>query len=137
MSMFVWSSKWSIDNGEIDRQHMKLVSLIAELQNIHDTISGEELNETVRFLSDYVRIHFSCEENFMISVKYPYLEEHRILHKEFSEYIQSLCDNENIRGIIDIREVLSFLKSWLKDHICREDIKIFQFLKNQENPHET
>ena len=78
-------------------------------------------------------IHFQEEEEYMLSIKYTELEEHKLLHKDI---IDSLAQ------IVQTPAKLSILKSKMRvvakrvlvDHIMHEDtkIKIFELEEDDD-----
>ena len=83
-------------------------------------------------ISDYMRVHFQDEEEYMLSIGFPELEEHKQLHKDIIENLAQIIHTPAKLGIIKSKmRVVS--KRVLIDHIIYEDskIKLFQVMKEE------
>ncbi|EAJ6151108.1 TPA: hemerythrin family protein [Campylobacter lari subsp. concheus] len=128
----VWNDKYSIENVDIDLQHQTLFSLAdktAKLLNRH--IYKTEVKELLSGFFDYMRIHFKDEEDYMYTINYPYLSEHKAMHKKIIKDMSALlseCTSTN-----DLKEKLYKIVSvWLLEHIVEHDMRINKFKKSLE-----
>ncbi len=70
-----WNEKYSIHDTMIDIQHQKLFELAGKVESaVYKFVKREELKE---ILTE----HFNNEEQYMQEIHYPYLNEHKIMHK--------------------------------------------------------
>ncbi|ECK1948547.1 bacteriohemerythrin, partial [Campylobacter lari] len=113
----IWNDKYSIENEDIDLQHQTLFALAektAKLLNRH--IYKTEIKELLSDFFEYMRTHFKDEEEFMLSINYPYLSEHKAMHKKIIKDMSALlseCASTN-----DLKEKLYKIVSiWLLEHI--------------------
>ncbi len=71
----------------IDIQHQKLCELASKVESaVYKFVKREELKEILTELFNYMKEHFSNEEDYMQEIHYPYLNEHnlnehKIMHK--------------------------------------------------------
>ncbi len=84
-------------------------------------------------MTGYVKIHFTFEEDFMGSIKYPDLSPHHKMHTDFREYVQKIHEKDLLHDKINSGEIISYLKDWLKNHILSEDKKIAEFILLRSN----
>ncbi|EOV5462584.1 bacteriohemerythrin [Campylobacter jejuni] len=78
----VWDEKYSINDEKIDAQHQKLFELAAKIENaVYKFVQRDELKEILTELFNYMKEHFNNEEQYMQEIHYPYLNEHKIMHK--------------------------------------------------------
>ena len=75
-------------------------------------------------LVDYVRYHFAEEEKLMAEHNYSQTDRHAELHQVFVRKVAGFLKKLKTDGSISAQDLLSFLKSWLIDHILREDTKL-------------
>ena len=123
----VWSEKYSVENSSIDLQHKTLFELAdktAKLLNRH--IYKDEVKELLAEFFDYMKTHFKDEEEYMSSINYPYLTEHRAMHKKIindMSFLLNHCSTTN-----DLKEKLYEVVSvWLLEHIVEHDMRIKKF----------
>lgn len=114
----------------MDKQHMR----IAELINIiASQLQEGNLQNAIDLYKDtllpFVQFHLKDEEEYMASVGFPELEEHKKHHewvlKLFSDVGESLKDPKSLR------QALSLLTGWLYGHVGKVDKKYGEFAKTQ------
>ena len=122
-----WSDDISVHNDSIDEQHKKLFEIAEMAYDLaNKQTSKEEVIEILRELLQYTQEHFKDEEQYMASIYYPYLEQHRIKHREIIRDMTILITN--IRNINDLKIKLGIIvKKWLLKHILKEDMQIEKF----------
>lgn len=106
--------------AEMDRQHWDVLQVlvnVAECQDIESAVSQLDL-----FMSGW-KCHLAAEEAYMASLKFPFQDEHKKMHKQlFSEY-DSMKSAMRSDRFGDIR-LRNYAKSALKkvlDHIDHYD----------------
>lgn len=131
MPRITWSDEFSVSNQEIDEQHKKWLEIINEL---HDTLmqgKPEDLSQitgkTFKAMEDYVKIHFSSEEEIMRKIKYPGLPEHKVIHEKFMARIVRYRKDFESGNMVLNSDIMKILTNWLQDHILNEDKKIGLF----------
>jgi hemerythrin len=121
---FKWLPEYSVNIKTIDDQHQELVNI---LNRLFVAVSKREGSNAIAGILDaltsYTRTHFALEERLMREAKYkdliPHMEEHRKLIAQLDE----LCNKHMMEEKPIYFEMLSFLKSWLRDHIQGVDTK--------------
>ncbi|MDX9845458.1 MAG: bacteriohemerythrin [Tenuifilaceae bacterium] len=130
MSFFAWQDKFAFEIESIDNDHKKLVGLIDDLYvSMSQGKAKAIIEDVVKSLLDYTRVHFRREEFYMKSTNYPDYEVHKRAHDAFVEqvllYQQKLQEGKDNFSI----DVLSFLREWLSEHILNIDKKTVPHLK--------
>jgi hemerythrin len=134
MSWIEWDEALSVNNDAIDAQHKKWIeihnrlheALISGNFNKVDTVCGETLQAMV----GYTRYHFQFEEDYMKTIGFPGIVEHRRLHKDFDSKIYTL-QREFMEGQVILNSgVLKLIKAWLLEHITHEDKKFSLYLQD-------
>jgi hemerythrin len=129
--LIVWEPSYNLGIPIVDEQHRGIVSTINSLcfaiQNRH---GNEMLRPVIGMVSEYTRIHFEIEEDFLKKCGYPDLEKHHILHKELTQALSETGKDSLWNK--DPQEFLEFLKQWWINHICKEDRVFTQYLNNRQ-----
>jgi len=137
--LIVWNDKLVIGIDKIDEQHQILVNLFNEA-NIKLTTNNNAkfLEEITRNLLSYALYHFETEEVLMR--QYDYIEEsveeadaHIREHRSFSAKVVAVRNEIKTGVLISREDLLSFLNSWLINHILNTDKALAAFLLESEN----
>jgi len=126
--MFDWTDAYSLGVASIDEQHMKLVAMGKELQNLVETRGSEdiydELISMLDSLKDYTRYHFDYEEEIMERIGYEGLEEHKDQHNGFIEKLESVSfDDIDEDQETFSKDLLRMVSVWIFKHIVGTDAK--------------
>ena len=90
---FAWSRRLSVGVPSIDRQHQELISHVNRLLDAMRQRKGDqETGRLLKFLEDYVVVHFSAEEDLMMEHDYGGYAAHQAEHAEFVRDICRLKD---------------------------------------------
>ena len=118
----LWNDRLSIGNSNLDKDHHKIIDIF---NSLYDYITnGGQRDEFARILSeltDYSKLHFGREEEYMTQFSYPKLERHKKLHKDYIYKIAMY--NFNLLGYNPPNpiEIIHFLKNWWEQHIMCSD----------------
>lgn len=117
-----------IDNGQIDEDHKTLLAIanrVLELNRPNRDV--EEIKQAIRELYDYVKYHFTREEEFMQNSAYPEYEDH---HKKHAAIVADM--NQYLTSAHHMADILSnfryLVNKWVVNHIMEEDKKIHVFM---------
>ncbi len=131
MANINWDDSLSTDIPNIDQQHKKLVELINKVSNAMKNSKGNEvLLEVVTELISYTKNHFRYEEQFMESIKYPKLQEHKQVHKMVTEQVSELYEKIKEGKFVSSVQVSNLLKEWISNHILKVDMHYAKYLKH-------
>jgi hemerythrin-like metal-binding protein len=121
---FKWSPDYSVNIKAIDDQHQDLVNILNRLFVAVSKREGEKaIAGILDALMSYTQTHFALEERLMRLAKYKDIEPHMEEHKKLLEQLDRLCKKHLIEEKAIYFEMLSFLKTWLKEHIQGVDTK--------------
>lgn len=122
MTLLTWDKRLSVGAPSMEAQHRLLVEALNELHSA--VMRGEPSGVTGLFLRTfiaYTRNHHAAEEALMARLDYPELQQHRALHRELMENLETqLAHLERGEGTVTV-EFLHFLRDWLTNHIQKVD----------------
>lgn len=118
-----WNAIYSIGNEGIDDQHAQIFALANNVLRFpNDT---DRVHKAIKKVVDYTQEHFKSEEEYMEFAGYPYLVQHKQLHKNlikdlhtFLKQLPGLSNEEAIEGL------QKFLLDRIVTHIIIEDKKV-------------
>lgn len=127
--MLTFSDKYCTGVDIIDREHMRLFEILADLNELNRkeflADKYDAIVDVVEELKDYTVKHFQDEERYMESIQYEGLAVQRNVHQSFIEKIDNINledVDENQQAYIDV--LIDFLANWLINHIMKMDQKI-------------
>lgn len=132
-----WSEKLATGISTIDSQHKELFRRINSLVTaIKEKRCKSEIDDTIRFLDDYARIHFSEEEKHMRDTHYAGLGQQQEDHHRYLAALAELkqqASQPRIRGSsYDLSATTNqVVVDWIVGHIMRLDMKFGEYLKQQ------
>jgi len=130
--LFVWDDCYETGITEIDQDHKGLVNLINDLyEAMQDGSGGALLLPIFSALKHYTETHFAKEESHMVECDVPDQDSHFQEHKLMVEKLADL-ERRHRKGEAAISlQTLTFLRDWLKNHICAVDRAMAAQLKNK------
>ena len=115
----------------IDNQHKELFKQIEFLALAFDTGKGkEEIIHTLKFLQDYIIVHFREEEDLQVKHNYPYYPAHKKLHQDFINDFNKFKEQVINHGTSSFLayEIKKKLNDWLRNHINLVDKRMVEHL---------
>ncbi len=130
MSLIQWNDTLSVGIGEIDKQHIKLIGLINQLNDaIQSGHDQEALAGVLDELVAYTMYHFGTEERLMELYAYTELAPHIERHEQFLIDITTFIERYQERSSPQLaKDLITFLSDWLSNHILRTDKELASFL---------
>lgn len=129
MPIIQWEERFSVGLPQIDEHHRHLFML---LDKIYTTFGGPDANEELTLvideLIDYAIYHFFFEEQAMGNSNYPHLDQHRQAHDYFTSRVVALHEEHHTGKRPLTLDVLTFLQSWLVNHIVETDGQFGRFV---------
>ncbi|MDY0108243.1 MAG: bacteriohemerythrin [Giesbergeria sp.] len=132
--LVTWQNGYALGLVEIDEQHKMLFDIMNRIwESIVRNDDATAIGSTLEDLERYTILHFTEEETFMRSIRYPNFDAHVALHRHF---VQRIADEKAKaqRGERISLELLHFLRDWLVNHILVEDKRyVTQFHTEKHN----
>ena len=121
-----WRDAYKIGDVAIDEQHQELFlragDVIAATNRESQTLSALRLFQ-------FMRSHFSHEEELMYRIGYPeikaHIEQHSALTARLKAFLKNISNDNLIKA-----ELEDFIAHWLLDHIGMVDSKLAAYLKH-------
>ncbi len=127
-----WSDALATGIAIFDGQHRKLVEMVNRLYAaLRAGKSQEVLKSILDELVAYTRTHFGEEERLMQLHRYPELEAHRQAHANLMSRVEDFVTRYQAGSVSLGVDLMSFLKSWLLDHIQKIDRRYGPFLQSK------
>jgi hemerythrin len=126
MEQFVWDSYFETGLADVDFRHHGLVDLINRFGNLllrPQNVEAGEVTQVLRDLADYALLHFTEEEQMMVSagVDPRFVQAHVVKHADFLREVQRQSVALPGASAGAARDLHEFLVSWLAFHILGVD----------------
>lgn len=122
MALMTWDESMSVGVRELDAQHQRLVSYLNSLFDAMSKGQGSEmLKPILNGLIEYTVTHFAAEERYMKQFSYPSFAKHKEEHDALTWKAQDLKKKFDAGQSMISVETLTFLKTWLTEHIKGTD----------------
>src|SRR5689334_22950600 len=126
-NFFEWDAKYNLGVQAMDDEHRLIIEAMNQLYELHEAKAlGPRLLKVMQQLVQVTRGHFADEEAYMEKMGYPDLRKHRHMHAHLLERLGQFEAEMRASGVASA-ELFSFLKMWLKAHICGIDTQYVKF----------
>ena len=136
MDTIQWDESYSVKNQAIDDQHKEWIAIFNRLHNALLSSEQEALKtisgDCLKAMNDYAEYHFTFEEEYLKQIDYPGLLEHRRLHRDFASQIYQYHRSVNQGEIILNTALIKIIRTWLVNHILKEDKKYALYAGGRE-----
>jgi hemerythrin-like metal-binding protein len=137
--MMKWTEDLSVGIEEIDEQHKELISRINDLvDSVRQHVCKYKIGDVIKFLEEYIVVHFGDEEGLMQKYGYPDYKAHKAQHeyfmREFAELKKELekLEGGKKRGSYDLSvETNRIVVDWILDHIAKVDKRLGAHLQTK------
>lgn len=132
--MYTWVKDLETGNAMIDTQHKQLIQAINNLLEACAKGQGRtQIDETLKFLDNYILSHFQDEEALQRKYQYPDYINHKQYHEGFKKTVKEIVEEYKKGGatIILVGKVNKSIAEWLINHIKKEDKKVAEHIKNK------
>lgn len=129
-----WKADLAVGVKEIDDQHKELFSKVNDLFEACNAGKGkEQIDSVMKYLQDYVVLHFGSEEKLQRQYNYPDYILHKRQHDEFVKDFLVLKEDIDKNGVsyFTIVKLNKALVDWLINHIRKSDKAIGAYLKEK------
>ena len=119
--LVTWQNSYALGLEEIDEQHKMLFDIMNRIwEGIVRNADATTIGSALEDLERYTVLHFTEEETFMRSIRYPNFDAHVALHRRFVQRVAEEKAKAQSGERISL-ELLHFLRDWLVNHILVED----------------
>ena len=119
----------------IDDQHAQLINLINEVEALDSASNTEEgAEKALKFLGDYITMHFSQEERLMQESGYPTYQWHSTWHQGYITKFNNLYDEYKENGPSEefLHILHEFIIKWIVTHIKNVDVDLGKHINAQK-----
>lgn len=125
-AQFEWRDEFNIGVEVIDKEHQRLFTIINKLYKFKEEEKDNQwtCQEGIKFFKGHTLRHFAEEEEYMRSICYPGLEQHKKIHNDFRENTIPALEQELERTNYSTESLNHFLgvcAGWLIGHTLTED----------------
>lgn len=128
----------SVGEPTIDDDHKHLIDLINVFETaIAGHIDHKKVARVLLGLVEYTGQHFAREEQVQLAIRYPYHDSHRRSHRDVLKQLSGIVHDYTLapegpgRDAM-IRQLSSFLKEWLVDHIIQSDLRMKPYVQQMQ-----
>lgn len=132
---FGWKEIYSINNSQLDEEHKTLFKIAEEaFAMVEPELKYKKIRIVLDKLYEYIKTHFSHEEEYMEEINYPQLEIHKDIHNNIVNTI-----NDFIKELPTLsadsfeKELARLIDTTIINHIIQEDKKIIIWVKANSN----
>ena len=129
MKNIIWDESLSVDAGEIDEEHRRLIDLFNILS--HSVAAGDAAEYIEAVLEELISCtiwHFRHEERLMLMYKYNGLEQHKSEHNDLIDSVRELQQKFHKENKQLTNEDIEYLEDWLTQHIIGQDMRLGFYL---------
>lgn len=119
----------SVDGGEIDEDHRRLVDLFNILsRSVEEGDATEFIDAVLEELISCTIWHFRHEERLMLMYKYDGIEAHKEEHNDLIDSVRELQQKFHKENKLLTNEDIEYLEDWLTQHILGQDMRLGFYL---------
>lgn len=128
---FGWKDIYSVNNPNIDIEHKQLFDIAQEaFIEVEPDLKPKKIKEVLTRLYSYMKTHFKHEEEYMVQINYPNIEEHKKLHRDIISTINNFVKSlPTLNEDAFEKELARIIDIALVHHIIQEDRKMIAWLK--------
>jgi hemerythrin-like metal-binding protein len=126
--------------AHIDKEHEKIIKEldkcieVLEDENIDFLHKSKTITLGVLEISSHVGKHFKEEEDLMMGLKYPRIQDHMNIHKDYSRLFANFLISINKSSMAEYESIvttfLKFFKQKIIEHIETEDRMILEYIRS-------
>jgi hemerythrin len=125
----IWDDSLSVDGGEIDEDHRRLVDLFNILsRSVEEGDATEYIDAVLEELISCTIWHFRHEERLMLMYKYDGIEAHKDEHNDLIDSVRELQQKFHTENKLLTNEDIEYLEDWLTQHILGQDMRLGFYL---------
>ena len=126
MAIVEWRDQMSLDYMPLDEEHKAFLNVVNRSVPAAKAGDFETMGLVFEACYDYVRNHFSHEEDIMERIQFPDIENHMRSHQVFIHNVSEMRQQFDVAPSIEDKRRISvklanFLNVWLLGHIRSRD----------------
>lgn len=125
-----WNPNLSVGNDRIDHDHRHLIDLINQAERALEAKSINQLSNRLAELDHYAGIHFKSEERIAKAVQFPHIGRIHETHQQLAQVLLA-CKHKVDHSAWTAElahDVHTLLRTWLIDHVIKEDLLMKPYL---------
>ncbi|MBF0131393.1 MAG: bacteriohemerythrin [Magnetococcales bacterium] len=127
--VFYWRDEFGTGIASMDAHHKELFGIANNILNIiRFGQRRDELIAAMESLVVYTQYHFDAEEQLLVQHGFPNVDHHRDVHRTMARQVQALQETVFEGKYVNYLDFLSFLQTWLVQHLLKEDRSYGSFL---------
>jgi len=127
-----WGPALELGHAGIDADHRSLLVMLNRLRAaVRQDQGREEIQTVLLFLRDYTVSHFATEEGLMLQHGYPGASAHLTAHADLVMQLSDLVADYRAGKTQLTEALLTFLESWLVEHIQGLDREFGWYLRGR------
>ena len=126
-----WDDSFLVYNEAIDNQHKELVRMTNEFYagcQMNKVLAKVYFLKTIQGAVQYVKTHFSTEEEIMGKVNYPEFDAHKKEHDNFVVKVFEQVKKFDQEDNPDPSGFVKYLMDWILNHIASSDKKYIPYI---------
>ena len=124
MPLLSWKPEYSVDEIELDRDHMKFFEILnTAYENVMNHQEVENATSKIDELLELLRHHISAEEQYLMVNDYHDIDAHMTEHRQFMDNIEQLKTSQFDSNLDATKEMIVVLGDLILHHILIEDKK--------------
>lgn len=129
MKKIIWDESLSVDGGEIDEEHRRLIDLFNILsRSVTEGDAADYIEAVLEELISCTIWHFRHEERLMLMYKYDATEVHKDEHNDLIDSVRELQQKFHEENKLLTDEAVEYLANWLTGHILGQDMRLGFYL---------
>lgn len=138
MPVVSWRDQMSLDYPPLDGEHKDFLDVINQAVVAARDGDFEKMSWAFEKCYDYVRDHFSHEEDIMERISFPDLEAHMKAHQIFIKNISEFRQHYEMALALDekkevAQKTVNFLSIWFLGHVLSRDKLLKPYLVRLKN----
>ena len=138
MAVLSWREQMSLNYPPLDDEHKAFLEKINQASEGLRERDVTKMDKMFEACYDYVRNHFSHEEDIMERIHYPEMDEHIASHqlfiKNISQFRQEFETADTVGKKLDAsQKAMSFLSVWFLGHLISRDKPMKPYLVRLRN----
>ncbi|MEL0585946.1 MAG: bacteriohemerythrin [Candidatus Thiodiazotropha sp. (ex. Lucinoma kazani)] len=132
MPIVSWCDEYSVNVGEIDIQHQKMLEIVNNLHTAVEECRDKSILKGLLIeLVDFTHMHFSTEERYMNEYDFPGSESHKHEHKVLLQHLDNLVAAVSSGRYPTFCSDYDVSSDWFLFHVSNSDKNLGTYLNTK------